>query len=153
MTDFAPPLDAVFMVDYPSLAQPSAPATLPDADFDLVQRINNYWNDAIVPDESADWRPWKVLQPGQSGVCHDYAVTKLSALVGIGLPRGALALAWLHDVRCPGEDHMVLLANFATIGVYVLDNMFRDLAKMSDLINYGWKGREVWGDPTTWVAV
>lgn len=65
------------------------------------------------------------------GDCDDYAITKRAELTRMGLPKGAMQLAFALLVS--GESHLVLLVN-TTEGYKVLDNNFNEVFDLEEMM-------------------
>jgi predicted transglutaminase-like cysteine proteinase len=80
--------------------------------------INDKVNEGIVPSEADVNKPWRVWPP--DGCCHDYAVTKRSALMQAGIPSSCLLLA---EVQIPDAEYHLVLVVRTTRGPITLDNL------------------------------
>jgi predicted transglutaminase-like cysteine proteinase len=113
-----------------------------------VQVNNAIWSDARWGKQPALFAEWKIGPV--SGVCHDYAVTKLDLLLKAGMRRDALALAWL---RVGGASHLVLLVKIGG-EIFVLDSLNDTLRKIGDEPpSYVWISRQAWNTPVVWVQM
>jgi predicted transglutaminase-like cysteine proteinase len=90
--------------------------------------VNRRINAAIIyTKEEVDH--WAVAP--KYGDCDDYAITKRAELVRVGLPKGAMQLAFALLVT--GESHLVLLIN-TTEGYKVLDNNFDEVFDLEEMM-------------------
>lgn len=83
----------------------------------MLQRVNAHVNKTIrpMPRPPAGWTVNPV-----AGDCNDYALTKRSMLIGMGIPAGALRIGITKTWR--GESHAVLIVK-TDAGDIVLDNL------------------------------
>jgi len=113
-----------------------------------VQVNNAIWSDARWGKQPALFSEWKIGPV--SGVCHDYAVTKLDLLLKAGMRRDALALAW---VRVAGASHLVLLVKIDG-EIFVLDSLNDKLLNVvNEPASYVWISHQAWNTPLVWVAM
>lgn len=128
-------------------------ADVDDATRLLVQTVDvqvnkAIWSDARWGKQPALFAEWKISP--ESGVCHDYAVTKLDLLLKAGIIRDTLSLAW---VRVAGASHLVLLVKIDG-EIFVLDSLNDKLLKVSDEPpSYVWISRQAWNTPVVWVTM
>lgn len=158
--DAQPPPFAVYFCMRQWAECAAAPAaTIASSARSRVAAINDAVNWRIAPlfgpamlEEAR--KPWRILeQPGSTGVCKDYAITKRHDLVAAGFPSGALSLAYLHVARADATmNHLVLLVRFDD-GIYVLDNQTNILWEVDEENSYEWISRQAWGEPQKWVAM
>ena len=94
--------------------------------FATLHAVNTQVNAAIRP-QANPRGGWKV-NPA-SGDCNDYALTKRSRLIAMGVPAGALRLAVTATRR--GEKHLILIVK-TTSGDVVLDNLSRTVKTLRD---------------------
>lgn len=87
----------------------------------MLQRVNSQVNAAIRP-QANPRGGWKINPV--YGDCNDYALTKRSQLIGLGVPAGALRLA-VTQTRW-GEKHLILVVKTSG-GDVVLDNLSRNI--------------------------
>jgi predicted transglutaminase-like cysteine proteinase len=84
-----------------------------------LARVNSTVNWSIKPrNEAGD--TWSVDPSSGYGDCEDYAMTKRSHLIGLGVPSSALRIAYVKTSW--GEGHAVLVVRTDS-GEYVLDNL------------------------------
>ncbi|CUA97789.1 transglutaminase-like cysteine peptidase [Pannonibacter indicus] len=107
-----------------------------------IERVN------LSVNRSMKWRQderdiWKV--GGAAGDCEDFALTKRSRLVRMGVPAGALRMAVVKTRK--GEGHAVLVVR-TTKGDLVLDNT-KDEVLTREQTNYRWIGLAS-ADPLKW---
>lgn len=86
-----------------------------------LQRVNSQVNASIRP-QANPRGGWKI-NPAY-GDCNDYALTKRSQLIDLGVPAGALRLA-VTQTRW-GEKHLILVVK-TNAGDIVLDNLSRSI--------------------------
>ncbi|WP_052715757.1 transglutaminase-like cysteine peptidase [Devosia chinhatensis] len=91
-----------------------------------LHQVNMQVNAAIRP-QANPRGGWKI-NPA-SGDCNDYALTKRSRLIELGVPAGALRLAVTATRR--GEKHLILVVK-TTAGEVVLDNLSRNIVTLKD---------------------
>lgn len=103
------------------VAARAATATWNDELHATLQRVNSQVNAAIRP-QANPRGGWKI-NPA-SGDCNDYALTKRSRLIEMGIPAGALRLAVTQTSR--GEKHLILVVK-TNAGDVVLDNLSRSI--------------------------
>lgn len=84
---------------------------------DLLQTVNRQVNGAIA--YSSDPNDVWTLNPDR-GDCEDYALSKRSALIALGVDPGALRLAFTFTER--GAPHAILVVR-TSAGDFVLDNV------------------------------
>jgi len=110
----------------------------------LLRTVNSQVNAAIRP-QANPRGGWKVNP--SSGDCNDYALTKRSRLISLGVPGGALRLAVTATPR--GEKHLILIVR-TTGGDIVLDNLSRTVKTLKD------SGYPIYSmssaNPTRWTA-
>lgn len=107
-------------------------------------RVNQDVNQAIVPLANPP-DGWNVAPP--EGDCNDYALTKRSRLIELGVPAGALHIAITDTPR--GEAHAVLVVR-TTAGDVVLDNLGNAI---KSLPLSGYAIRTMSGpDPLQWIT-
>lgn len=99
------------------IATRAAKAPFSDELFAMLHRVNTQVNAAIQPlaNPRGGWK----INP-RSGDCNDYALTKRSRLIGMGVPAGALRLA--VTVTPTAQKHLILIVK-TTSGDLVLDNL------------------------------
>lgn len=86
----------------------------------ILARVNSSVNRSIKPRNDAGADIWTSDPSSGYGDCEDYAMTKRSHLIGVGLPASALRIAY---VKTPwGEGHAVLVVRTG-FGELVLDNL------------------------------
>lgn len=136
----------------------SQATTIPAANRDRVADINGDVNWRIRPLFGADLYasalgPWRVIEAdGESGVCKDYAATKLHDLRAAGFPVGAMSLLYVHIDRGDARlNHLVLVVRFDD-GDYVLDNLTNVLWRVEERDDYRMISRTAWGNPNVWVS-
>ncbi|NBN63011.1 hypothetical protein GWI72_09915 [Microvirga tunisiensis] len=96
-----------------------------------LNRVNNQVNRSITwVKESGD--SWKV--GGRTGDCEDFALTKRSQLIKLGVPAGALRMAVVRTRE--GEGHAVLVVK-TTKGELVLDNIKKTIVSRQQT-DYRW---------------
>lgn len=143
-----------YETEFPDQVTPSKPEVLSDDYLDRVNELNRYWNQNIIPTSDAVWAAmdpehknwWHILNPGDSGPCTAFSVTKRKSLE---INPGALSLAICHRNQDGDRlDHMVLLVNFAS-GIRVLDSLFFDFYPLADC-DYEMISRQTWGNPQQW---
>lgn len=151
-----PPFAARFCLDHAEYCTKTAPAIVSSDNLAVLETINRAVNREFDPapnDLASARHPWMILQESARASCHDYAVTKLARLVQVGIPLGALSLAYLHlDRDAPQMGHLVLLAQ-TTRGIYVLDNLTNTLWHPEEENGYRWISRQAFGDPQDWEVV
>lgn len=108
------------------VAHRAAKATWNDDLFALLHRVNTQVNAAIRP-QANPRGGWKVNPT--AGDCNDYALTKRSRLIALGVPAGSLRLAVTSTRR--GEKHLILIVK-TTAGDIVLDNLSRTIKTLAD---------------------
>lgn len=110
----------VFCLKNPKECAVGTPGTVPMTDeaMTLLKRVNLSVNNAIRPKNDNRGKDVWTLN-ASSGDCEDYVVTKRSRLIKMGLPAGALRIAYAKTRA--GEGHAVLIVRTST-GDYVLDN-------------------------------
>lgn len=91
-----------------------------------LQTVNQQVNAAIRP-QANPRGGWKINP--SAGDCNDYALTKRSRLIALGVPGGALRLAVTATRR--GEKHLVLIVK-TTSGDVVLDNLSRHVKTLGE---------------------
>lgn len=94
--------------------------------FSTLHAVNTQVNAAIRP-QANPRGGWKVNPV--AGDCNDYALTKRSRLIALGVPAGALRLAVTATRR--GEKHLILIVK-TTSGDVVLDNLSRTVKTLQD---------------------
>lgn len=110
----------------------------------LLQAVNSQVNSSIRP-QANPRGGWKVNP--RSGDCNDYALTKRSRLIAMGVPGGALRLAVTRTAR--GEKHLILIVK-TTGGDVVLDNLSRTVRTLAET---GYPVYSMSGaNPTRWTA-
>lgn len=90
----------------------------------MLRTVNTQVNAAIRP-QANPRGGWKINP--RSGDCNDYALTKRSRLIEMGVPAGALRLAVTATRR--GEKHLILIVK-TSAGDVVLDNLSRNLKSL-----------------------
>lgn len=109
-----------------------------------IARVNSKVNSSmqVASDKKVD--RWTVN--ASSGDCEDFALTKRSQLVKMGIPAGALRIAVVMTEK--GDGHAVLVVR-TTRGDYVLDNRRPRILKRQ-FAGYRWE-RIATADPRRWV--
>ncbi|MFN4169161.1 MAG: transglutaminase-like cysteine peptidase [Pannonibacter phragmitetus] len=107
-----------------------------------IERVN------ISVNRSMKWRQdegdlWKI--GGAAGDCEDFALTKRSRLIRMGIPAGALRMAVVKTRQ--GESHAVLVVR-TNKGDLVLDNL-KDQVVTREQSSYRWIGIAS-SDPLKW---
>ncbi|MEH0073939.1 transglutaminase-like cysteine peptidase [Pannonibacter sp. Pt2] len=107
-----------------------------------VRRVN------LSVNRSMKWKQdereiWKI--GGAAGDCEDFALTKRSQLIRMGIPAGALRMAVVKTRK--GEGHAVLVVRTSK-GDLVLDNT-KDEVVTREQTNYRWLAIAS-SDPSTW---
>lgn len=107
-----------------------------------VQRVNLSVNRSMkwTQDEREVWKIG-----GAAGDCEDFALTKRSRLIRMGIPAGALRMAVVKTRK--GEGHAVLVVRTSK-GDLVLDNT-KDEVVTREQTNYRWLAIAS-SDPKTW---
>ncbi|WP_430512961.1 transglutaminase-like cysteine peptidase [Pannonibacter phragmitetus] len=107
-----------------------------------VQRVNLSVNRSMkwTQDEREVWKIG-----GTAGDCEDFALTKRSRLIRMGIPAGALRMAVVKTRN--GEGHAVLVVRTSK-GDLVLDNT-KDEVVTREQTNYRWLAIAS-SDPRTW---
>jgi predicted transglutaminase-like cysteine proteinase len=85
-----------------------------------LAKVNSSVNLQIKPRNDVVGDTWTVDPASGYGDCEDYAMTKRSHLIRMGLPASALRMAYV-ETRW-GEDHAVLVVR-TNAGEFVLDNL------------------------------
>ena len=106
------------------VAHRAATARWNDALLATLDKVNKQVNAAIRPQRNPRGG-WKINP--QSGDCNDYALTKRSRLIELGVPPGALRLA-VTKTRS-GEKHLILVVKTSS-GDVVLDNLARNIKSL-----------------------
>ncbi len=117
----------------------------------LLNRINAFANHAIKPISNLDhWGTsvdhWDYPVDGK-GDCKIYALYKRKMLMQAGLPRQALLMTIVYDLR--GEGHTILMAR-TDHGDFVLDNLNADIRSW-DATGYRYLKRQSQDNPNVWV--
>lgn len=153
-----PPMSWRFCWDNRADCTSSPATTIPTDQRDHVADINGDVNWRIRPLFGADLYasalgPWRVIEAdGDSGVCKDYAVTKLHDLRAAGFPVGAMSLLYVHIDRADARlNHLVLVVRFDD-GDYVLDNLTNVMWRVEERDDYRMISRTAWGNPNVWVS-
>lgn len=96
-----------------------------------LNRVNNEVNRSIrwTGDQGDVWRIG-----GQTGDCEDFALTKRSKLIRLGVPAGALRMAVVRTSK--GEGHAVLVVKTSK-GDLVLDNIKKTIVSRQQT-DYRW---------------
>jgi predicted transglutaminase-like cysteine proteinase len=153
-----------FCMNFPADCADSAPAFASASRLDDILKISEDVNAAFpyTADRARGYgvSPYRVMHTGDTGSCHDYAVTKLDRLLKAGVPAGAMALAWVNVLSDPNDEdtHMVLLVRIDDGSIEVLDSLQylsggNNASKLSDVTDYHWKMRQEWGRPMSWVPI
>jgi predicted transglutaminase-like cysteine proteinase len=108
-------------------ATSSATLTLDDSLMSTLKGVNGSVNRSIHPRNDARGKDVWTLN-AKYGDCEDYAITKRARLVAMGIPAGALRIAYAKTRR--GEGHAVLVV-ITNRGNYVLDNRTGAIKPMS----------------------
>lgn len=95
-----------------------ASVAMSDATMKTLKRVNVSVNNAIRPKNDNNGKDVWTLN-ASSGDCEDYVITKRSRLIKMGLPPGALRIAYAKTRS--GEGHAVLIVK-SSQGDFVLDN-------------------------------
>ena len=85
-----------------------------------LARVNSSVNWSIKPRNDVGADTWTSDPTSGYGDCEDYAMTKRSHLIGMGLPSSALRIAYVKTRW--GEGHAVLVVR-TNSGEFVLDNL------------------------------
>lgn len=135
---------------------PGVPVTILSTERDRITDIGAAVNWRIRPVSGAAMmatarEPWRVIETdNDSGVCKDYAVTKLHDLRAAGYPIGAMSLAYVHVDGAPENlNHLVLVVRFSD-GDYVLDNLTEVRWRIEERRDYTLISRTAWGNPGVW---
>ena len=106
------------------------PLVLNEANWKQILEINYTVNNSVEPltDDEIYGVEERWTYPGSVGDCEDYVVTKRARLIRMGLPPGALRIAFAKTRS--GEGHAVLIVR-TTKGDYVLDNRTSAIRPMS----------------------
>lgn len=110
----------IFCIKNPGECQPGGKSSVPmtDATMQTLKRVNLSVNNAIRPKNDNRGKDVWTLN-ASSGDCEDYVVTKRSRLIKLGLPPGALRIAFAKTRS--GEGHAILIVKTSQ-GDFVLDN-------------------------------
>lgn len=130
----APRAYMIFCLRNPGECKPTRSATSVAYSPQLVaklNRVNNEVNRAInwTGDRGDVWRVG-----GSSGDCEDFALTKRSKLIQLGVPAGALRMAVVRTSK--GEGHAVLVVKTSK-GDLVLDNIKKTIVSRQQT-DYRW---------------
>lgn len=110
----------IFCLKYPNECKAGGKSSLSmtDATMQTLKRVNLSVNNAIRPKNDSRGKDVWTLN-ASTGDCEDYVITKRSRLIKMGLPAGALRIAYAKTRA--GEGHAVLIVKTSQ-GDYVLDN-------------------------------
>lgn len=108
------------------VAAPPAKAAWNDELYSMLHTVNRQVNAAIRP-QANPRGGWKINP--RYGDCNDYALTKRSRLIEMGVPAGSLRLAVTQTPR--GEKHLILIVK-TTGGDVVLDNLSSRIKTLQD---------------------
>ena len=110
----------IFCLKYPNECKAGSKGSLPmtDATMQTLKRVNLSVNNAIRPVNDRNGKDVWTLN-ASSGDCEDYVITKRSRLIKMGLPPGALRIAYAKTRS--GEGHAILIVKTSQ-GDFVLDN-------------------------------
>lgn len=110
----------IFCLKYPNECKAGSKGSLPmtDATMQTLKRVNLQVNNAIRPKHDNNGKDVWTLN-ASSGDCEDYVITKRSRLIKMGLPAGALRIAYAKTRS--GEGHAILIVKTSQ-GDFVLDN-------------------------------
>lgn len=118
----------------------------------LLGLVNREVNDGIehVSDLDKHGYPevWE-LNP-HTGDCEEYTIRKRAWLINENISPNALRLTWVKTER--NEDHLVLMV-ITDRDDFVLDNRFKQVKKIADLIGYDFIKQTSGWDPTIWVKL
>lgn len=110
----------VFCLKNPTECKAGSKGSLPmtNATMQTLKRVNMSVNNAIRPTHDRNGKDVWTLN-ASSGDCEDYVITKRSRLIKMGLPAGALRIAYAKTRS--GAGHAVLIVKTSQ-GDFVLDN-------------------------------
>ena len=110
----------IFCLKYPNECKGGGKSSvsMTDATMQTLKRVNLSVNNAIRPKNDRGGKDVWTLD-ASSGDCEDYVVTKRSRLIKMGLPPGALRIAYAKTRS--GEGHAILIVKTSQ-GDFVLDN-------------------------------
>ena len=99
-----------------------------------VNGLIAYRGDKAVYGSADHWaKPAEILQRG-SGDCEDFAILKMAALLGAGIPAQSMSLVVLQDHH-KGVFHAVLSVSTGS-GTFILDNVRNAVVKDTSLPSY-----------------
>ena len=134
-----------FCASYPRECRvsPASRVVLTERIARLLRQVNADINASIRPQDASPGG-WDIYPA--AGDCNDYALTKRSALLRLGLPAGALRMA-ITSTRF-GSAHAILLVR-TDVGDLVLDNLSTEVKSLS---SSGYTIRMMSGaNPQSWV--
>ncbi len=123
---------------------PGSAVTLTESKLAQLQQVNQSVNDSHTYEHDEDDDTWNIMEPGDTGDCEDFALTKMQELIDKGWDPADLHLTGCEVNYSDGstEGHAVLTID-TDQGTYVLDNRYDDiaLASNSQFGDYAWTQR------------
>jgi predicted transglutaminase-like cysteine proteinase len=119
----------IFCLKYPDqcVSAKNTTLSLDDQLMSQLARVNSSVNSSIHPRNDQNGKDVWTLNASY-GDCEDYAITKRARLAKMGIPLGALRIAYAKTRS--GEGHAVLVV-VTNRGQYVLDNRMAAIRPMS----------------------
>lgn len=114
-----PPGFYVYCNNNPEECRPVEPDILTSDWMPTLEKVNKSVNASITYKPEGKWEEdiWTISP--KEGDCDDYTITKRHELIKVGVPRGAMRVAYVQTAE--GIDHAFLIVS-TVLGDYVLDN-------------------------------